>query len=83
MMMFASAEQMVERDVLVFVKGADPVRYNNAWIQADDSTVLIRQRHPDQTSAWETTAVYAPGSYIRVVYLPFEKTGQRTGLGER
>ena len=60
---------MSERDVLVYVtKDADPVRYEKAWIQADNSTVLIRQRCPDQPTAFETTAVYAPGTYERVTY---------------
>ena len=60
---------MTDRDVLVYVtKDADPVRYESAWIQADGSMVLIRQHCPDQPAAWETTAVYAPGTYERVVY---------------
>ena len=57
------------RDVLVYVTpDTPPVRYADAWIQADTSTVLIRQRCGDQPTAWETVAVYAPGTYSRVEY---------------
>jgi len=70
---------MSERDVLVYVtKDTGPVRYPNAWIQADDATVLIRQRCPDQPAAWETTAVYGPGTYERVTYAD-EQEPQPTG----
>ena len=37
--------------------------HNNAYLQADDSTVLIRKK---VDGCWTTTAVYAPGSYHRV-----------------
>ena len=40
-------------------------RYRDAYLQADDPTVLIRQK---VGGGWTTTAVYAPGTYEHAAY---------------
>jgi hypothetical protein len=53
-------------DVLVHLPGeVAPRRYENAYLQADDATVLIRQQ---VDGCWTTTAVYAPGTYKMAMY---------------
>ena len=54
------------RDVLVWRKlGEEPTRYRDAYLQADDPTVLIRQK---VDGCWTTVAVWAPGTYEHAAY---------------
>lgn len=53
-------------DVLVHLRDEEaPRRYEDAYLQADDATVLIRQQ---VDGCWTTTAVYAPGTYKMAMY---------------
>lgn len=58
---------MSDRTVIVKTGFGDH-KYHNAYLQADDSTILIRQAFPDQPKAYTITAVYAPGMYLRAFY---------------
>lgn len=54
------------RDVLVYRTMDGPAtRYMDAFLQADDATILIRQK---VDGCWTTTAVYAPGKYEFACY---------------
>lgn len=58
-------------NVLVYKPGqGSPEKFEDAYLQADDSTVLIRQQRSNQYGGkpWTTTAVFAPGTYTEVRY---------------
>ena len=52
-------------DVVVHTADGEEILFVNAYLQADDETVLIRQK---KDGYW-TTHVFAPGQYKEVMYV--------------
>lgn len=56
------------RTVIVTKPDGTKEEFANAYLQADDRYVLIRQAFPDQPKAFTTTAIFSPGQYLEARY---------------
>jgi len=59
---------MSNRNVIVIKTDGSTEIFRNAYLQADDPAILIRQAFSDNPGAYTTTAVFSPGTYREARY---------------